>query len=425
MGVAAREKYQTMTVGYRFEDMRASLLRRTAAGAGEEEEDDELRLPRGIREAGREPEGWAEYEAFMSRIYSSTPEVRGYMLDALGSSLLNESRQVVIFHHNERGANGKSTKFALIKRAMGDLFIKCSSSLLGMGSSTASSPSGPNEELMSTRGKRLVLFSEPSAKMKLSSAFIKELTGGDEQSTRANYGKKQTFVLSGTVHVLCNKIPETDDMDGGMSRRLRCVPYGSTFVTEKRAVDEARHVYERREVSGRLGEWKDYMMYEMMEAAEARVRGRAEGRLEVVEPPAVVMAATRKLIEREDTVAGFMATCLSRTGRMREDSVNLREATEAYNVYCAAKRKPATVGKQDLHRELVKKMGAQSRPCGAMKNWWRGWKLVMSEDDAELCEAAPSSSASSSPETHVDECEEDEDRRRDGGGASPSSLPPR
>ena len=47
MGVSAREKYQTMTVGYRFEDMRASLLerdgRRRATGEGEE---DERRLPR-------------------------------------------------------------------------------------------------------------------------------------------------------------------------------------------------------------------------------------------------------------------------------------------------------------------------------------------------------------------------------------------
>ncbi len=119
---------------------------------------------------------------------------------------------MIVFHHNVKGANGKSTLFILIKRSLGELFVKCSSALLS--SATASSPSGPNEELVSTRGKRLVLFSEPSSKVsgkaecfdepqprsrsptrrlqvKLSASFIKELTGGDEQSTRANYGKKQ------------------------------------------------------------------------------------------------------------------------------------------------------------------------------------------------------------------------------------------
>jgi putative DNA primase/helicase len=153
--------------------------------------------------------------------------------------------QVIVIHHNVKGANGKSTLFALIRRAFGDAFVKCASALLNPGPS--SSPSGPNEELVSTKGKRVVLFSEPSSKLKLSASFIKELTGGDEQSTRANYGKKQTFVFTGMVHVLCNKIPELDEVDGGMRRRLRCIPYGSTFVDDVADADPARNVFVKQE----------------------------------------------------------------------------------------------------------------------------------------------------------------------------------
>lgn len=97
MGASAREKYQTMTVGYRFEEMRAAVLDAVAdgadgAGAGAEEANEELRLPK-VTEATK-LRAWKEYDAFISRIYSSTPAVRMFMLDALASSLLNENRQV-------------------------------------------------------------------------------------------------------------------------------------------------------------------------------------------------------------------------------------------------------------------------------------------------------------------------------------------
>jgi len=111
-----------------------------------------------------------------------------------------------------------------------------------------------------------VLFSEPSAKVKLSAAVIKELTGGDEQNTRAMYGRKQTFVMNGTVHVLCNKIPEVDDFDGGMSRRIRCIPYGSTFVDEEQRVDHEKHVYLKQNLDDNEAAWGKCLMWEVMRA---------------------------------------------------------------------------------------------------------------------------------------------------------------
>ena len=57
--------------------------------------------------------------------------------------------------------------------------------------------------------------------------------------------------MSGMVHVLCNKIPEVDDIDGGMSRRLRCIPYGSSFVEGRD--DVASHVYAKQFVSDERG----------------------------------------------------------------------------------------------------------------------------------------------------------------------------
>jgi hypothetical protein len=157
-GTAARQLYQTQTVQYRFEEMK-EVLKGPDADA-EADADAAYTLPTRVTDG----EGWQAYDAFMRRIFSSTPEVRGYLMDLLASSALNENRQVIVFHHNVKGANGKSTLFCLIKRGFGELMVKCSSALLS--SATMSSPSGPNEELVSTKGKRVVLFSEPSSKVR-------------------------------------------------------------------------------------------------------------------------------------------------------------------------------------------------------------------------------------------------------------------
>ena len=237
----------------------------------------------------------ASYDTFMKQVLG---EMREYVVSLLASSVLGENRQVMVVHHNVAGSNGKSTFFMLVKRALGDLFMKCDSKMLAVASHV--SASGPNEELISCKGKRLVLVSEPSASIKLSSSFIKELTGGDEQSTRATYGKKQTFVFRGVLHVLCNKIPEVDDMCGGMQRRLRCIPYGSRFTEKAEEVDVEGRIYAMDPgIESHLDGWKYCLMKEVMDAAIERVRRGYPAD----NPPREVIASTTELIERESTVS--------------------------------------------------------------------------------------------------------------------------
>jgi hypothetical protein len=47
-------------------------------------------------------------------------------------------------------------------------------------------------------------------------------------------------------------------------------------------------------------------MWEVMRAAMARVAARREGRRHAVQPPDIVMMATRQLIERESPVVDFV-----------------------------------------------------------------------------------------------------------------------
>ena len=350
-GNAARDLHQTLTTMYDF---------------------DEIDDPDNAQDSR---EG---YERFMHQIYSSSPEARTYVIDLLASSLLNENRQAIVFHFNVKGANGKSKVFELFQCALGKLFIKCASTVLNRSSMT--SPSAPNEELVSMKGRRAVVVSEPSCQLKFSGSTIKELTGGDEQSTRGNYQKKQTFVFNGMLHVLCNKIPEFDDMDGGMARRIRAIPYGSTFVDDPRLVNESEHVYPLQStISRHFPKWRVHLMREIMAAATARAArlianesGNAPSS-SLDNPPPAVLAATRDLIDRESTIQPFVDHVLVRTNEFRH-VVTLRQLHDAYTSFCF--REHVSPDKKKYFKPLiVAAIGPISLKSNSTSNFWRGWQI--------------------------------------------------
>lgn len=411
-GSKAKKMYQTLTVDYSFEKMMETL------GGG----DVEFELPE--RDAVEATPVWRAYDAFVAKIFSSTPSVRTYLFDLLASSALNENRQVIVFHHNVKGSNGKTAFFALVRQAFGSLFVKCKSSLLS-AASECSNPSGPNEEHISTRSKRIVLFSEPAITTKLSASFIKELTGGDEQSTRGMHSKKQTFVFNGTVHVLCNKIPELDDMEGGVRRRVRCIPYGSTFVdrvdredradredpadrevcdgvpadaeadadadhdpdadAEAERCDEGvggqsqdldgQHVYLKETAAFMLAnypKWKHCLMWEVMMAARLRILAERSGKPLVDKPPDVVLASTKELIERDSKVGDFINECMAKD---KDKRVSLKDAFDAYRDYCVENNTPATM-KKHFKAAMFDEIGVFAPKSNGLANFWKGWTLV-------------------------------------------------
>ena len=118
-------------------------------------------------------------------------------------------------------------------------------------------------------------------------------------------------------------------------------------------------------------------MLEVMEAAAARVAAKREGRKDAVPAPDAVMVSTRRLIERESTVAGFMAARMERTGQ-HGDCVTLKASYEAYCEYCAKAEKP--VEKKGVFKEEMQAtLGDFGTISGNKKNYWRGWVLLKNE----------------------------------------------
>jgi phage/plasmid-associated DNA primase len=242
---------------------------------------------------------------------------------------------------------------------------------------------GANEDLVSIKGKRVVQMTEVCSKDKLSASAVKEATGGDQQSARGLYQKKQKFVCVALLHVLCNSVPVFNDEDGGTTRRLRCIEYGSTFVDAAALNDDKyrglSHVYEKQEGLGAKFEslWKYYLMYEVMRAAVRRVHARRDpsARKDLPSAPESVLAATRHLVERESTASTFIARHLLATNA-RLDIVTLNELYAEYERMCRDDGNKTAKPKGAFKEDLLGHLGPCANKLRGERNLWRGWKIV-------------------------------------------------
>jgi D5 N terminal like len=339
-GSAARDYMLTRTVGYAYEEVESVSA-----------EDKE------------------EFSKFLAQVHPEASN-REYLLVRLRNAARKSNDQIILIHYNVSGSNGKSTLFSLLRRTFGSLMVTCNPSLLV--APTVNNPNAANEELYSIKGASIVLMTEPSSKSKLSAAFIKRLTGDDEQSARKNYGSKSTFVFSGLANVLCNKIPQIDDMDGGMERRLRCLPYTSVFVEASKfdatnRFDTTNMFVMDRTIAQRFETWRYCLMREILDAPDS-----------CADPPDV-MEHTRNLVARESIYRRFAADCF----RCTSDSsgVKLRDAWSAWKRY-ASERAIAAGQYATFAEEMEVILGRRVHKSGSQRSKWRGWRLVEPEVDA-------------------------------------------
>ena len=95
--------------------------------------------------------------------------------------------------------------------------------------------------------KRVVVWSEPPKNGILQGAVIKELTGVAEVCARGLYSTNTVTLIQMTAFMLCNGIPRTDTMDGGLARRLIVILFRSLFKDPEEMLSMANitHVYKK------------------------------------------------------------------------------------------------------------------------------------------------------------------------------------
>jgi phage/plasmid-associated DNA primase len=236
-GSTASQYYITKTVGYAYEDV-------------ENVSDDVVN----------------EFNRFLRQIFPQEA-VRNFILKLTSTSIKGVPQQHFVIHYNIGGTNGKTTFFNLVKAVFGEYFIKCHEALL------YPIPNQAREDLISLMGMKCVCFPESNSRIqKINAAFVKEVTEGDELSAETIYGPNQNFTFRGLAHLLCNKIPELDDYDGDIARRLVCIPYKSTFVYYENEVNEATNKYLADiHVDMKFNNWRYAMMKLLIDMSDTVV----------------------------------------------------------------------------------------------------------------------------------------------------------
>jgi P4 family phage/plasmid primase-like protien len=154
---------------------------------------------------------------------------RDYMLTYLSIALFGNLLELFTILTG-CGRNGKSKLIELLKITFGDYFGSVQSQMFTRPRPDANSP---DPGLLNLRKKRLIIASEPEKNCKLNSGFIKFITGRDSTTLRNCHSNDMIdFTAKFITLLICNDIPDCDDIDNAFSKRLRCLNFPTEFVNE-------------------------------------------------------------------------------------------------------------------------------------------------------------------------------------------------
>lgn len=151
-----------------------------------------------------------------------------YLLKYISTGLLGINMCELFTVLSGKGRNGKSKFVELCAHTLGDYFGRPKCKLL-----TGSRPdeNAPEPGLLSLKRKRTIIVSEPEKNDKLNSGFIKFITGNDSEALRkCHQNEMEMFKANFITLLVCNDIPEIDNIDIAFVKRLRCVNFPTEFI---------------------------------------------------------------------------------------------------------------------------------------------------------------------------------------------------
>jgi putative DNA primase/helicase len=237
------------------------------------------------------------------------PEVRAYLQRLFGYVLTGALREHVVVIVYGSGGNGKSLVWNALRHALGDYVVVLDSAVL-MESHNDRHPT----EVAVLRGARLALASEVDSGRRWNESRLKRLSGGDPITARLIARDPFEFTPSHKLVLLANAKPGLRVVDEAIRRRIHLIEFAVTIPEAERDPDLPEKL--KAEAGGILG-WA--------------VAGCLDWQDGGLRPPQAVLDATDRYLDREDSIAEWLAECCRPMGS--ESLANLhasfREFAEA------------------------------------------------------------------------------------------------
>ena len=249
------------------------------------------------------------FKSFLCEIFLDNDALVRFVQRTVGYSLTGRIDEQCFFPMNGEGANGKSTLLNILSRLLGEYSRTAAAATL-----MANQREGVGDDLVHLAGARMITVSETDKDQSLAEAKLKRMTGGDEITARALYGRYTTFTIIGKIFVATNSLPRVNGRDHGIFRRFQIIPFNRTFTPSEQ--DKALPEKLEAELSGILN-W----------AIEGCLDWQEQG----LNPPQIVNDQLDHYQQDMDTVQKFFAAQLVLEKESRVQSSSLYQE---YRSWC-------------------------------------------------------------------------------------------
>lgn len=165
---------------------------------------------------------------FLNDVFESNQELISFVQQAVGYSLTGSTSEQCLFIMIGDGANGKSTFINVINKLLGSYGTTAASHTL-----IANGGGSIGDDLVDLIGARLITVSETEEGQSLAEAKIKQMTGGDNLKARPLYGTFVEFSIIGKLWLATNSLPQINNTDHGIWRRIKAIPFNRTFEAKE------------------------------------------------------------------------------------------------------------------------------------------------------------------------------------------------
>jgi P4 family phage/plasmid primase-like protien len=234
------------------------------------------------------------WNQFINEIMQGDIEKARFIQKALGYTMTgNTSEDCFFILYGSQTRNGKGTTMETTLHMLGDYGRTAQPETIAQKQSTHSG--GPSEDLARLKGARFVNISEPEKGLRLNSALVKQMTGGDTITARYLHQNSFEFRPEYKLFINTNHLPRVTDDSIFASGRVKLIPFERHF-SESEQDKGLREFFRQEENISGIFNWY--------------IEGLKLMSNEGLEPPQSIVDAITQYREESDTVGLFIDECL-------------------------------------------------------------------------------------------------------------------
>ncbi len=225
---------------------------------------------------------------FLKCVFNYDQEIIYFIQRMVGYCLTGSNTEQCLFFFYGNGANGKSTFTGILQGLLGNFAKRTPTNTLILKHYDGGIPN----DIARLAGARVVIAAELSEGRQLNESLVKDLTGGDVITARFLHKEFFEFTPIFKLIMYGNHKPTIKGRDEGIWRRILLIPFSIT-IPEK---EQDQNLMEKlkTELSAILN-W----------ALEGCKMWIEEG----LNPPSIIVQATKKYREEQDLLSAFLKDC--------------------------------------------------------------------------------------------------------------------